>query len=97
MVRTTILQQISRILVSFGNAAEDPIDKYNSSDQFRKDVRYRMLTNNDIGVKLIVDSKALLTILGSEMDYVQDPLSAGFVFKNPNVKHSCGCGMSFGI
>jgi len=56
-----------------------------------------MLTNNDIGVKLIVDSKALLTILGSEMDYVQDPLSAGFVFKNPNVKHSCGCGMSFGI
>jgi iron-sulfur cluster assembly accessory protein len=46
-------------------------------------------------VKVSIDTKALLTILGSEMDYVTDKLSAGFVFNNPNVKGSCGCGMSF--
>jgi iron-sulfur cluster assembly protein len=44
---------------------------------------------------VLIDSKALLTILGSEMDYVEDKLSSQFVFKNPNVKESCGCGQSF--
>ena len=44
---------------------------------------------------LLIDSKALLTLLGSEMDYAEDKLSAGFVFHNPNVKETCGCGLSF--
>jgi Fe-S cluster assembly iron-binding protein IscA len=48
-----------------------------------------------IGVMVLVASNALLTIIGSEMDYVEDKLSAGFVFNNPNVKESCGCGQSF--
>jgi iron-sulfur cluster assembly accessory protein len=48
-----------------------------------------------IGVTVLVDNKALLSVLGSEMDYVEDKLSAQFVFNNPNVKESCGCGMSF--
>ncbi|KAI8358017.1 hypothetical protein B0O80DRAFT_383213, partial [Mortierella sp. GBAus27b] len=47
------------------------------------------------GVTVLVDNKALLSVLGSEMDYVEDKLSAQFVFNNPNVKESCGCGMSF--
>lgn len=47
------------------------------------------------GVKVIVDSKALLSIIGSEIDYVQDKLSSEFVFYNPNVKETCGCGQSF--
>ncbi|RKP07438.1 hypothetical protein THASP1DRAFT_2232, partial [Thamnocephalis sphaerospora] len=47
------------------------------------------------GVMVLVASNALLTIIGSEMDYVKDKLSAGFVFHNPNVKESCGCGQSF--
>jgi len=48
-----------------------------------------------VGVTVLVDNKALLSVLGSEMDYVEDKLSAQFVFNNPNVKESCGCGQSF--
>ncbi|CAO3567546.1 unnamed protein product [Mortierella alpina] len=47
------------------------------------------------GVTVLVDNKALLSVLGSEMDYVEDKLAAQFVFHNPNVKESCGCGQSF--
>ncbi|KAI9159410.1 Iron-sulfur assembly protein 1 [Blastocladiella emersonii ATCC 22665] len=47
------------------------------------------------GARVLIESKALLSILGSEMDYVQDKLSSQFVFSNPNVKESCGCGQSF--
>ncbi|KAI8928439.1 hypothetical protein BC831DRAFT_448687, partial [Entophlyctis helioformis] len=47
------------------------------------------------GVKVVIDSKALFSLIGSEMDYVQDKLSAQFVFNNPNVKEMCGCGQSF--
>ncbi|KAJ3363342.1 hypothetical protein GGF32_004336 [Allomyces javanicus] len=49
------------------------------------------------GASILIDSKALLSILGSEMDYVEDKLSAQFVFYNPNVKEACGCGQSFMI
>lgn len=47
------------------------------------------------GVKVYIDSKALFSIIGSEMDWVEDRLSARFVFKNPNIKEECGCGESF--
>ncbi|KAJ1658317.1 Iron-sulfur assembly protein 1 [Dispira simplex] len=47
------------------------------------------------GVTVLIDSKALLTILGSEMDYLENDLAEQFVFTNPNVKGSCGCGQSF--
>ena len=46
-------------------------------------------------VKLLIDSKALLSIIGSRMDYQEDKLQAGFVFENPNIKDTCGCGLSF--
>ncbi len=47
------------------------------------------------GVQVLVDSKALFSLIGSEMDYVEDKLSSQFVFHNPNVKEMCGCGQSF--
>ncbi|KAF5233778.1 hypothetical protein FAUST_8029 [Fusarium austroamericanum] len=47
------------------------------------------------GVKVLIDSKALFSIIGSEMDYVEDKLNQRFVFKNPNIKEECGCGESF--
>ncbi|KAH8881189.1 hypothetical protein GQ53DRAFT_788166 [Thozetella sp. PMI_491] len=47
------------------------------------------------GVKVLIDSKALFSIIGSEMDWVEDKLSARFVFRNPNIKEECGCGESF--
>ena len=46
-------------------------------------------------VKVLIDSKALFSLIGSEMDYTQDDLSSTFVFNNPNVKEMCGCGQSF--
>lgn len=47
------------------------------------------------GVKILVDSKALFSIIGSEMDWVDNKLESKFVFKNPNSKGTCGCGESF--
>ncbi|KAL2148937.1 hypothetical protein VTH82DRAFT_1623 [Thermothelomyces myriococcoides] len=47
------------------------------------------------GVRVLIDSKALFSIIGSEMDWVEDKLSQRFVFRNPNIKEQCGCGESF--
>jgi iron-sulfur cluster assembly protein len=49
------------------------------------------------GVRVLIDSKAQLTLLGTEMDFVHDKLSSEFVFNNPNVKGTCGCGESFTV
>ncbi|KKA26127.1 hypothetical protein TD95_003897 [Thielaviopsis punctulata] len=47
------------------------------------------------GVMVLIDSKALFSIIGSEMDWAEDNLMEKFVFKNPNIKDQCGCGESF--
>ncbi|KAK3936598.1 iron-sulfur assembly protein 1 [Diplogelasinospora grovesii] len=47
------------------------------------------------GVKVLIDSKALFSIIGTEMDWVEDKLNQRFVFRNPNIKEQCGCGESF--
>lgn len=49
------------------------------------------------GVKVLIDSKALFSIIGSEMDWKEDKLSARFVFNNPNITEQCGCGESFSV
>ncbi|CAH1379360.1 hypothetical protein MTP99_003192 [Tenebrio molitor] len=49
------------------------------------------------GVRVFIDKKAQLTLLGTEMDYVESKLSSEFVFNNPNIKGTCGCGESFNI
>jgi len=49
------------------------------------------------GVKLIVDSKSLTYLDGTELDYTREGLNEGFKFNNPNVKDSCGCGESFNV
>ncbi|CAD5222657.1 unnamed protein product [Bursaphelenchus okinawaensis] len=49
------------------------------------------------GVRVWIDSKAQLSLLGSEMDYIDNRLSSEFVFKNPNISGTCGCGESFSI
>ena len=48
-------------------------------------------------VKVYIDPKATMFLLGSEMDYSKDKLSSRFIFKNPNEKSTCGCGESFSI
>jgi iron-sulfur cluster assembly protein len=52
---------------------------------------------NQKGVKVLIDPKAMLSIIGSEMDYKEEELSSGFTFKNPNEKGKCGCGESFHV
>lgn len=49
------------------------------------------------GVTVLIDPKASLFILGSEMDFEQTKLQSGFVFRNPNEKGRCGCGESFHV
>ena len=46
------------------------------------------------GVLILIDPKAILFLLGTEIDYVVDKLSAKFVFNNPNQTDACGCGES---
>ncbi len=51
----------------------------------------------DKGVKVMIDAKAVLFLLGTEMDYEVSTLSSGFVFNNPNQTSACGCGESIAI
>ena len=52
---------------------------------------------DDRGVKIIVDSKSLLYLDGTELDFGKEGLNEGFKFSNPNVNEECGCGESFTI
>ena len=49
------------------------------------------------GAHILIDAKAQLSLLGTEMDYVETKLSSEFIFNNPNVKGTCGCGESFTV
>jgi iron-sulfur cluster assembly protein len=51
----------------------------------------------DQGVTVFIDPKAILFLLGTQMDYEESKLSAGFVFNNPNQTDACGCGESVTI
>ena len=46
---------------------------------------------------VLIDPKAMMFILGTEMDFVEEKLHAGFTFTNPNEKGRCGCGQSFHV
>ena len=49
------------------------------------------------GAKVLVDMKSLLYLNGTELDSKDGLMESGFVFQNPNVKRSCGCGTSFAV
>lgn len=51
----------------------------------------------DKGVKLVIDAKAILFLLGTTLDVKADKFSSGFVFLNPNETSACGCGESVAI
>lgn len=51
----------------------------------------------DKGVKIFIDPKAILFLIGTELDFVQEKLGARFVFNNPNQTSACGCGESVSI
>jgi len=49
------------------------------------------------GIKVLIQPKAVMYLLGTVMDYVDTQIKSGFVFKNPNEKGKCGCGESFHV
>jgi iron-sulfur cluster assembly protein len=51
----------------------------------------------DRGVTVLIDPKAILFVIGTEMDYVTDKLQSRFVFRNPNETDACGCGESVAL
>jgi len=65
-------------------------------DYVDKPGRFDEVVEQD-GVRVLIDSKALFSIIGSEMDWREDTLSSRFAFKNPNTKDACGCGESFTV
>lgn len=48
-------------------------------------------------VRVLIDPKAVMYLIGTSMDYVEEKLKSGFVFVNPNEKGRCGCGESFNV
>ena len=65
--------------------------------EYTKEVNPTDEVIEDKGVKVFVDSSALMYLLGTEMDYKIGELSSSFVFNNPNETERCGCGESFKI
>ena len=49
------------------------------------------------GIKIIVDPKSFLYLMGIEIDYLDNLNGAGFKFNNPNARRTCGCGESFSV
>ena len=49
------------------------------------------------GAKIVVDRKSFLYLNGTELDYSDSLMDAGFKLRNPNVKRTCGCGASFSV
>jgi len=65
--------------------------------EYTKEVNPNDEIIEDKGVKVFVDSGAVMYLLGTEMDYKKEEFSSSFVFKNPNETERCGCGESFKI
>lgn len=62
--------------------------------EYAHDIRPSDEVVEDKGVKILVDPKAVLFLLGTEMDFKVDKMAAQFVFNNPNQTGACGCGES---
>ncbi len=65
--------------------------------EYAKDIKPNEEIVEDKGVKVLIDSKAIIYLLGTEMDYKKEKFSSQFVFKNPNETERCGCGESFKV
>lgn len=51
----------------------------------------------DKGIRVLIDPKAVMFVIGTEMDYSEEKFKSGFTFRNPNEKGRCGCGESFHV
>ena len=65
--------------------------------EYTKEVNPNDELIEDKGVKVFIDSAAVMYLLGTEMDYKKEEFTSQFVFNNPNETERCGCGESFKI
>ena len=65
--------------------------------EYAKEIKPNEEIVEEKGVKVLIDPKAIMYLLGTEMDYKKEKLSSQFVFKNPNETERCGCGESFKV
>ena len=65
--------------------------------EYAKEIKPNEEMIEEKGVKVFIDPKAIMYLLGTEMDYKEEKFSSQFVFKNPNETERCGCGESFKI
>ena len=65
--------------------------------EYAKEIKPNEEVIEDKGVKVLIDPKAIIYLLGTETDYKKEKFSSQFVFKNPNETERCGCGESFNI
>ena len=100
------VKQIKKIILNAGTKVEGiivDVDKSGCSGyayklNYAKNIdpmKYEVIEKD--GIKIFIEPKATMFLIGSEMDYSTDKLSSRFVFNNPNEKNTCGCGESFSI
>ena len=65
--------------------------------EYAKEIRPNEEVIEEKGVKVFIEPKAIMYLLGTEMDYKQEEFSSQFIFKNPNETERCGCGESFKV
>ena len=65
--------------------------------EYAKEIRANEEVIEDKGVKVFIEPKAIMYLLGTEMDYKKEKFSSQFVFNNPNETERCGCGESFKV
>ena len=65
--------------------------------EYAKEINPNEEVIDEKGVKVLIDPKAIIYLLGTEMDYKEEKFSSQFIFKNPNETERCGCGESFKI
>jgi iron-sulfur cluster assembly protein len=65
--------------------------------EYAKDIKPNEEVIDQKGVKVLIDPKAIMYLLGTEMDYKKEKFSSQFIFKNPNETERCGCGESFKV
>tara|TARA_B100000575_G_C22980632_1_gene565858 strand:- start:286 stop:621 length:336 start_codon:yes stop_codon:yes gene_type:complete len=65
--------------------------------EYAKEIKPNEEVVEEKGVKVFIDPKAIMYLIGTEMDYKQEKFSSQFIFKNPNETERCGCGESFKI
>mmetsp|Transcript_28126 Transcript_28126/g.57341 ORF Transcript_28126/g.57341 Transcript_28126/m.57341 type:complete len:191 (-) Transcript_28126:61-633(-) len=70
---------------------------YAYEDHLQKHGRDEAMTVEENGLKVFVEPMALMNVIGTTMDFVDDEMSSEFTFTNPNSKGECGCGESFNV